>query len=367
MFESFGSRLISLARRRGPTWRSTPWWQVESYRAKQESLLRLLAVAHEQRLDPTPLIRNLASEHRGAFRRRLFRLAARLESGTPLVSALEQTPDVMSDQDLLAIRFAIQSGTLAATYQSLLERPSDTWLRARTRIREFCVYGGTMVIVMSSLIAYMFAFVLPRMMQFGDELGPPSCRPLSLRWLFGTYDHAGWFIVLLLLVAVALAAFGLAPVRRFFTRRLAARLLSPVARLRTAEMLQMLSIATEAGRPVPASISTLARYHFDPNSRSKLLFARNEVEQGTDVWTSLADAKLLSSSEAHALAVATSNRSRSWTMRRLVQWKRQQVFQGTETAVMFARPFLTLIFAALVLTLCYSMFEFLTELIFGLA
>lgn len=366
MFESSLTRLADFARRRGPTWRSTPWWQVESYQSKQESLLRLLLVAHEQRIEPAALINHLAIEHRGAFRRRLRRLAARLAAGTPLVSALEQTPDVMSDQDALAIRFGIQSGTLEATYQNLLERPSDTWLRARTRIREFCVYGFMMVVLMSSIVAFLFAFIVPTLVQLNHELGWDDSSSLSLRWLFATYEHAEWSVLLLLLVAVALAAFGLAPVRRLFTRRLAARLVSPVAQLRTADMLEMLSIATAAGRPVPASLSTLARYHFDSNFRSKLLFARNEVEQGTDVWTSLTDAKLLSSAEARALAVSTSNHSRSWAMRRLAQWKRQRVFQNIETAVMFARPVLTLIIAAVVLALCCSMFEFLTQLIFSL-
>lgn len=224
-----------------------------------------------------------------------------------------------------------------------------------------------MIVLISILISALFAFIIPMLVEIFDEMGW-SVGPLSsLGLLFGMNDHAAWWVFMLLVVVASFAILALAPVRRWFTRRFAARLMSPVAQLRTAEMLQMLSIATQAGRPVPASLSTLARYHFDFNFRSKLLFARNEVEQGTDVWTSLADAKLLSVAEARALAVSTSPASRAWAMQRLSQWKRQQVFQRIETAVMFARPLFTLILAAIVLALCVSMFEFLTQSIFNLA
>ena len=134
MFGLNKTRLSEYLRRRGPGWKSTPWLPVDSRTSKQRALLQLLSLAYEQRLDSAALIVNLASEQRGIFRRRLFRLAARLRAGTPLVSALEQTPDVLSESDVLSIRFAIQSGTMAATYQSLLDLPSDYWSRMRVQI-----------------------------------------------------------------------------------------------------------------------------------------------------------------------------------------------------------------------------------------
>ena len=82
----------------------------------------------------------------------------------------------------------------------------------------------------------------------------------------------------------------------------------PMRDWRSAEVLQRLGAVTAGGRPLPSALSTLARYHFDPAIRHKLLFARNEVEQGADLWQSLATVRLVNPAEATVMEVAT----RSW-------------------------------------------------------
>ncbi len=62
-----------------------------------------------------PLVANFAEEHRGTYRRQLRRLALRLADGTPLVDALEQTPEVLRDDVGLGDSIC-QSNRHARTY-----------------------------------------------------------------------------------------------------------------------------------------------------------------------------------------------------------------------------------------------------------
>ena len=91
----------------------------------------------------------------------------------------------------------------------------------------------------------------------------------------------------------------------------------------TADVLQLLGVAIQTGRPLAGTLSTLARYHFDPAMRQKLLLARNEVEQGADVWQSLIEAGLLTHPEAHLLNTGERLGNQTWTMTQLVSAKRR--------------------------------------------
>jgi general secretion pathway protein F len=157
-----------------------------------------------------------------------------------------------------------------------------------------------------------------------------------------------WFLVpLMLLPLVWFMFFGRA--RRYFRRNISSRLLRPIAQLRSANVLSLLAGNTRAGRPVAGALSTLARYHFDEKIRHKLLFVRNEVEQGTDVWQSMAAARLISPAEAHALEKASSADSRAWTIDRLAALKRGRVERRIDTYVSLLQPAVILLMAAAVL------------------
>ncbi|MEQ1830333.1 MAG: hypothetical protein ABL921_30530, partial [Pirellula sp.] len=52
--------LPSVFLRKGPAWRLTSVWPCESRASMRESLIRMLAIAHRERLDVAPLVENLA-------------------------------------------------------------------------------------------------------------------------------------------------------------------------------------------------------------------------------------------------------------------------------------------------------------------
>jgi type II secretory pathway component PulF len=329
-------------------WKSTPWWPAESLASKQKSLLRVLAVAAAERLEAMPLVSALAVEHRGRYRRRLRRLAHRLSAGLSLADAIEQTPGVLSDEQNLAIRFGEQSGTLSTTLKSLLDDKDQASQRIVARLRQIGFYGSVVLSIFVFIVSFMLIKIIPSFRAIFDDfdLNLPRITELLIR-ISNTVVNYWWLLVLVILPLAWLVKSERA--RRFFRRKISSRLIRPIAQLRSANVLTLLAGNTRSGRPIAGALSTLARYHFDEKIRHKLLFVRNEVEQGTNVWQSMAAAKLLSAVEARALNKASSADSRAWTMDRLASLKRDRVERRIDVYVSLLQPAMILLMAAAVL------------------
>jgi type II secretory pathway component PulF len=329
-------------------WKSTPPWPADTLASQQKSLLRILGVAAEDRLEGAPLIAALAIEHRGSYRRRLRRLARRLAGGMSLTDALEQTPGVLSDEHALAIRFGEQSGTLSTTLARLLDHPSPAEVRVVARLRQISFY----FVVVGTIFLFIMSFFMIKIMPsfqaiFQDfEMNLPHITILmiSISQVFVDY----WFLFAIPLLVLAWLVRSQSS-RRFFSRNISSRILRPIAQLRVANVLGLLAGNARAGRPLAGALSTLARYHFDAKLRHKLLFVRNEMEQGFDPWESMARAKLVSSAESDALAKASSSETRAWTLDRLADKKRGQVERRIDFYITLLQPAITLLIAAVVL------------------
>ncbi len=350
----------------GPKWYSSTWWPGESLAAVQYTLLSLLAIAHAERLEIQPLVAALASEHRGSYRRRLSLLAKRMDGNASLLAALEKTPDALSDNTVLAIRFGSQSGTLAKTYEQLVdtERPSNTQVAfgLRDARRYWVILAATILLLIQAL---MF-FIAPTIKRMSDEF--EIRMPLPLRLLYATFELVWAYMPLVLLACVVVGwLVWSSPPRRFFRRQVADRFLQSKSLSLSSQLFRMLAVSVEAGRPLPGSLSTLAKYHFDKKTRQRLLIARNEVEQGVPGWYSLVDAKIITPDEFQALDAAASNKVQAWTLRRMAAVKQFGVQTRADARVSFIQPLVIFVFAAVVLWVCYSFFSVLTNMIQHLA
>lgn len=350
----------------GPTWYLSTWWPGESLDSMQYSLLSLLAVAHEERLDPKPLIAALADEHRGRYRRRLRLLAKRLDSKTTIVPALEKTPYALSDSVVLSLRFGSQSGTLAQTYKQLIdtEKPQvDEYRTTQSNARGYsAVLAGTMALILTFFMFFIFPTIKKMFDEFELKL-PIAFQSLAM---FVELVSSSLLLVVLAFFALGWLVWSYRS-RRFFRRQVADRVLGRSSLLRSSQLLRMLSVAVEAGRPLAGSLSTLAKYHFDKNIRQRLLSARNEVEQGVPAWTSLVDAKIISPDEFQALSASSSSRDQSWTLRQLATVKQAISDQRVLVRTAFIQPIVILIFASVVLWICFSFLSVLANLITSLA
>jgi type II secretory pathway component PulF len=345
--------------------RLAPWWPADSLDARQQSLAHVLRGAIHGQVAAAPLVAGLAEEHRWRARWRLNRLAERLDLGMPLADALEQTPGALADDGVLAIRFGSQLGILPAALDGLVRDGDVTGPRIRARIRGTTWYLGSVLLIGTMIASFILIKIVPMFHEILQDYSMTA--PWALRTLIGVGNFATsfWFVPLLIVLAVAWIA-SMGPPRWLVRRLLSARILLPMVQLRSADLLELLALASRAGRPLAGAISTLARYHFDGPIRRKLLFVRNEIEQGAGLWESLEAVRLITPAEARVLKLDSPVASQAWTMAQLARARRARVAGQIETLLDWLEPACLVPVAGGVLLVALAVMIPLTQMIHNL-
>ncbi|MFO1065229.1 MAG: type II secretion system F family protein [Pirellulales bacterium] len=351
----------TLRLRRGPTWKLTPLWYGSRLNHRQFTLQQAIAASIEHRLEPAPLIRNLASEHRGYYRRTLRRLARRIESGTPLTVALEQTPGVLSNDAVLALQYGSQLGTLRENLLMTLEsEPKDA--EVYQPMRRLLSYQTICVSLTILVAAFIAVTIIPVSRHLAREFGAMDyfggLRPV----VEVVSDLANFAPILAFVVVPFLLLFGAPVARRWLIRSFPQLFAGPRRVLRKARLLELLSTSLEQGRPLPSALSTLARYHFDRSLRLKLLETRNNVEQGADAWQCLSEAGIVNRHEAAVMQSARSGAVGAWALRAFARRRRAEfaAWIAGGTSILF--PCVVLGFGAIVLSVWWIVFGFVVQL-----
>lgn len=349
-----------------PNGRRAIWfWPRRTSTAQRKAVLRLIAVATEERLSLAPLLRAWAADEQGPQSGRVERLADLIERGVALPDAVEQVPGVVSDEDVLTIRFGSQAGVLSRAIRESLGQGDLYSPRLTADLRRALVYFVLMTVIGLTIFAFIQLKITPVMFKMVNEFSTSPVVPLRwTQWAGNALAGYWWLPVLLVLLAIwaAVSTRG----GRFVRQSLMNRLLRPLRDWQAAEIVQRLSVATGAGRPVPASISTLARYHFDPSTRHKLLFVRNEVELGADVWESMASVQLLTQPEAAVLESANRLENRAWALAQVARAKKRRVTRRLERLSALVLPSLVILAGGLVLVQALAVLETTVEFIRGM-
>jgi type II secretory pathway component PulF len=110
----------------------------------------------------------------------------------------------------------------------------------------------------------------------------------------------------------------------------------------------------------------LARSHYDPNLRNQLLFIRNEIEQGADVWQSMLKVGLLTKPEAHALETSERIGNRSWVLNQLALLKKRRTLRRLAHWSELALPLIVVLLGAFVLFQGIGVFSFMVQILTSL-
>jgi general secretion pathway protein F len=326
------------------------------------ALLRLIAVATEEHLPLSPLLDAWAVDQGGVQGRRVQRLSLLVKEGTPLPDAVEQVPGVLRDEDVLAIRFGAQSGTLAASLRDSIDQLSQQSRGRMPTFRATLLYGATVGVVFLLISIFIYIKIIPDINAILEDFDLPQPRPLTWSVRLALLMERFWWLAALVLLVLLWSAFSAWP-GRFFRDAVVGRWFRSLRELRAADVLAKLSLAATAGRPISGALSTLARYHFDPLMRHKLLLARNEVEQGADVWQTLAAAGMLTPPEERLLSMADRFGNRAWTLRQLAEGKKRRTRRWLGWVSELALPALVFLLGAFVLFQALSLFVPLARIV----
>jgi general secretion pathway protein F len=336
------------------------WWPWYTTAGQRLALGRLLAVATEENLPLVPLLESWQDDESGLQRYRLRRLVRRLKEGRSLADALEEIPGILREEDVLAIRFDSQSGTRTAAVRAALDGAFVT-ADAKSKVLRALIYFCTVLPAGLLVASFTQMSIVPVLLKIFHEFG--AQLPPALRWAAGWGGMpGGWWLLILAVLAVGLWMYATRKGREV-RRSLFGRFFRPLHHLRSADVLQKLSIATASGRPLSGALSTLARYHFDPSIRGQLLFVRNEVEQGADVWHSLRAVGMLSPQEVHLVESSERLGNRTWVLERLVEAKARRTGRRLARAAELVLPAFVLLMLLLVVFQALTVIQPLVELI----
>jgi type II secretory pathway component PulF len=249
--------------------------------------------------------------------------------------------------------------------REVLDDPANNNPERLSRLRGTSLYLWTMVILGLPIVAFIAIKIMPQfqMILHEFEMRPPGVTQFFLQ-VTGLFANYAWLLILALMVGVLSLVFT-RPGR--LARRGIARFFRPLRAQRTAGLLRMIAIASNAGRPIAGALSTLARYHFDPALRNKLLFVRNEMEQGANLWQSLGAVDVITDADVRALNLAERLGNRSWVLTQLAYAKNRRAIRRLNHVSQLLLPAMVLLVGLFVLFQALAVFMPLTNIIRGLA
>src|SRR3954468_16324238 len=135
-----------------------PWYTTA---AQRRGLLRVIAVGIEEKLPLVPLLQAWAEDERGAQQKRLRRLLRLINAGATIADAVEQVPGILRDEDILALRFDSQSGTVTTAVREGLDDAANNAPARLSRSRGTSLYLWTVLILGCPIVTFIAIKIMP--------------------------------------------------------------------------------------------------------------------------------------------------------------------------------------------------------------
>jgi type II secretory pathway component PulF len=328
-------------------------------------VLRLIAVAAEENVPLAPLLSAWADSERGVQVHRLRRVVRLLNKGLPLPDAIEQVRGLVSDDDALAVRVGSQAGTLATTLRTHLSQNDQRFFLANVKLRQAFWYFLLILFIGVFIVTFLQVKIMPEFEKIMSEFGMQPNAFFTASVALADFVSRYWYFFAGLLLLLLGSFFSRKP-GRFVRTYILNPLFKPLQDIRSANMLSHLAGTIAAGRPALGAVSTLARYHYDSVARQQMLVARNDVEQGANLWTSLVRNKVLSPADAAALGTCQPLGNEAWMLSQLATLKRARAAAWSERVAGWLLPLVVLVMGSFVLLQALAVFGTLNRLIWGL-
>lgn len=244
---------------------------------------------------------------RHSFDQKVAAVARQLEEGVSLPEALAATPGVATRETILAAAVGQSTGRLALCLRnSMRSRLTTIWPEILPRV----IYPLFLLLFLSAITGFWMAWIAPRMVRiFQDfDLELPALSEQLLDWWPPFLDALFWgFLGLAGLLGLLLAS---STVRWYFPG------LGRLYRMKVqSQVLKMLAILLEAGKPVPESLAVLViSGYFSRVVRMRLNAVCDRVEEGEPLAESLRRQGLLPRSMVPLVQAAERARNLPWAL-----------------------------------------------------
>ncbi len=296
-----GDQLIRLHRSRARDWNMQAQW---------------IGIALKHRLPLVPWLEAAAQDAPRRQRRHLRQWGTLISQGESLAAAVDESPGMLTADTILAIQLGLRSDSPERTLSACPDLINVRIAADSSTVRNNVLYAARVLFLFGLVMAFLAIWILPSMKQIAEDFDTVIDWKLP-EVTVGIVQN--WHLVPLLAVLLWLGArCSSVPsiVRRWNRLR---HWLPPIFGTRGAGVLGYLADAIRRGDSVGGVLSALARYHHDSSLRHKLLFVRNEVEQGADVWHAMHQVQLLDNRELTALQAANQMGNLDWVLHQLAR------------------------------------------------
>lgn len=360
-------RSFRLARQQGVACGSFSFAHRDDFEAIQLGFLQVLRAAIVTNRPLAATMRGLAEELRGGAQKDVRRLAGQLEAGVSLANACEQFPSLLDEETILAIRMGSQSGLLVPGLDKLIEVKRERLRGRASRPRFDRLYWISMTVVTLICWTYLMLRIYPILTKIFDEFGmrlPAKFQMIGFLW--NAFARL-WPLILLVLIffsAISVAKRWERWLWRKWGRRVFGDGFGPQMPPVT---LEWIALALRFDKPLSSILSTLAKYHFHRETRSRLLVARNDIELGTPAWEAMSTSQLLSPSEFQFLTSHEKSSLQAYFLESQANQNRALLERWSALKVLVAHPVLVIVFGLFVGLISISFFEILVSLITSLS
>ena len=142
-----------------------------NYESRRAALLWVLAIATEKQLPLANALDALAGESDGVWRNNIEDFAAMIQDGTPMAEAAASVPGLLSDESIMAIRAAAESGTLVTALRSEAERVSLQQELSNRKIIQTVVYITAVATLAMLIVSFIMIYIIPKFKKIFEDFG----------------------------------------------------------------------------------------------------------------------------------------------------------------------------------------------------
>lgn len=330
--------------------------------SQQTGLLWLLTMSAERQMPFVSALEAYAREQGGRFGRRTRRLAELLQSGTPLVDALEQCPGLLPPQTVATIGIGAEAGHLAAALRQAESAPAQNaplWATLQGKIA-YLVLVPTFGL---AILSFLSIKIMPAFQKIFEDfsLALPAMTQILIKLSNAAAEY--WFVAAPLQPLVGLALLYL------ILRWLGCIQWDPpgiehlTRRLDTARILDGLALVAARQQPFDRGLATLARLYPKHNIRRRLDLAAHDVAAGRSWSESLRHYGLIRQAEQAVLDAAQRVGNLPWALAEMADSARRRMAYWTYAILQFLFPLVLVGIGLLVMFIAVAIFLPLIALI----
>ena len=340
-------------------------------RAQRTQFLWFLAMTTEKKRPLATELMAWGQSHPGRIGARVLEVARDIGVGDSLTEALAHESGLLSPSDLMSVRVAEQTGTLAETLRDCAVRQTQA-LKGDATVASAsgtAIWLWSVGIVAVNVVSFVMYYIVPKFkmifLGFGTELPKVTVLMITVSDVVAAYGGV-LFPLFLVFSGVLLWSCSEAYLGGWSETWLSWQL-GIGRRAEIPRLLRRLRGAVVGKLPWASALQPMVMKHPRGEIRARLERVLGRVSAGMGVWPAMRDSGLLNARDVSLLEMAERANNLEWALAALAESKERTMHHRGQVLLTLVVPACTLAAGFLVLLICTAFFMPLVKLLHDLS